>query len=86
MTSRNLATILGPNLLHKQKNADKEFAVQSFAHAEESTAIISVVQRMIDAYDMLFMVSRSQGIKTTKTKAEFKANRVTVMAYFMCHS
>ncbi|XP_021177557.2 rho GTPase-activating protein 6 isoform X2 [Fundulus heteroclitus] len=56
MTSRNLATILGPNLLHKQKNPDKEFAVQSFAHAEESTAIISVVQRMIDAYDMLFMV------------------------------
>ncbi|KAM4730799.1 rho GTPase-activating protein 6 isoform 2-T2 [Anableps anableps] len=56
MTSRNLATVLGPNLLHKQKNLDKEFAVQSFAHAEESTAIISVVQRMIDAYDMLFMV------------------------------
>lgn len=56
MTSRNLATILGPNLLHKQKNSDKEFAVQSFAHAEESSAIISVVQRMIDAYDMLFMV------------------------------
>ncbi|XP_047227575.1 rho GTPase-activating protein 6-like isoform X2 [Girardinichthys multiradiatus] len=56
MTSRNLATILGPNLLHKQKNSDKEFAVQSFAHAEESTAIISVVQRMIDAYDKVFMV------------------------------
>ncbi|MED6277067.1 hypothetical protein CHARACLAT_009405 [Characodon lateralis] len=56
MTSRNLATILGPNLLHKQKNSDKEFSVQSFAHAEESTAIISVVQRMIDAYDKVFMV------------------------------
>ncbi|XP_008398705.1 rho GTPase-activating protein 6 isoform X1 [Poecilia reticulata] len=56
MTSRNLATILGPNLLHKQKSSDKEFSVQSFAHAEESSAIISVVQRMIDAYDMLFMV------------------------------
>uniref|UniRef100_A0A7N8XNK2 Rho GTPase activating protein 6 n=1 Tax=Mastacembelus armatus TaxID=205130 RepID=A0A7N8XNK2_9TELE len=56
MTSLNLATIFGPNLLHKQKNSDKEFAVQSFARAEESTAVISVVQRMISTYDTLFMV------------------------------
>ncbi|XP_034416732.1 rho GTPase-activating protein 6-like [Cyclopterus lumpus] len=56
MTSLNLATIFGPNLLHKQKNSDKEFAVQSFARAEESTAIISVVQKMINTYDTLFMV------------------------------
>ncbi|XP_051260930.1 rho GTPase-activating protein 6 isoform X1 [Dicentrarchus labrax] len=56
MTSLNLATIFGPNLLHKQKNSDKEFAVQSFARAEESTSIISVVQRMINTYDTLFMV------------------------------
>uniref|UniRef100_A0A3B4WB50 Rho GTPase activating protein 6 n=1 Tax=Seriola lalandi dorsalis TaxID=1841481 RepID=A0A3B4WB50_SERLL len=55
MTSLNLATIFGPNLLHKQKK-DKEFAVQSFARAEESTAIISVVQRMINTYDTQFMV------------------------------
>ncbi|XP_074515268.1 rho GTPase-activating protein 6 [Sebastes fasciatus] len=56
MTPLNLATIFGPNLLHKQKNSDKEFAVQSFARAEESTAIIGVLQRMIDTYDTLFMV------------------------------
>ncbi|XP_023806754.1 rho GTPase-activating protein 6 isoform X2 [Oryzias latipes] len=56
MTSLNLATIFGPNLLHKQKNSDKEFAVESFARAEESSAVISVVQRMIDSYEMLFMV------------------------------
>ncbi|KAM9346942.1 rho GTPase-activating protein 6 [Symphorus nematophorus] len=56
MTSLNLATIFGPNLLHKQKNSDKEFAVQSLARAEESTVIISVVQRMINTYDTLFMV------------------------------
>ncbi|KAG7227647.1 hypothetical protein INR49_029408 [Caranx melampygus] len=55
MTSLNLATIFGPNLLHKQKK-DKEFAVESFARAEESTAIISVVQAMIDSYNTLFMV------------------------------
>ncbi|XP_078118113.1 rho GTPase-activating protein 6 isoform X3 [Sander vitreus] len=56
MTSLNLATIFGPNLLHKQKNSDKEFSVQSFARAEESTAIISVLQRMINIYDTLFLV------------------------------
>lgn len=57
MTTLNLATIFGPNLLHKQKNPDKEFAVQSFARAEESKAIISVVQKMINTYNKLFMVS-----------------------------
>uniref|UniRef100_A0A673X6G4 Rho GTPase activating protein 6 n=1 Tax=Salmo trutta TaxID=8032 RepID=A0A673X6G4_SALTR len=56
MTSLNLATVFGPNLLHKQKSLDKEFAVQSFARAEESTAIIGVVQRMINTYETLFMV------------------------------
>uniref|UniRef100_A0A672JQ59 Rho GTPase activating protein 6 n=1 Tax=Salarias fasciatus TaxID=181472 RepID=A0A672JQ59_SALFA len=56
MTSLNLATIFGPNLLHKQKNSDKEFVVESFARAEESAAIISVVQKMIDTCDTLFMV------------------------------
>ncbi|XP_015219445.2 rho GTPase-activating protein 6 isoform X2 [Lepisosteus oculatus] len=56
MTSLNLATIFGPNLLHKQKNSDKEFSVQSSARAEESTAIIAVVQRMIATYEALFMV------------------------------
>ncbi|KAM9484884.1 rho GTPase-activating protein 6 isoform 1-T2 [Salvelinus alpinus] len=56
MTSLNLATVFGPNLLHMQKSLDKEFAVQSFARAEESTAIIGVVQRMINTYETLFMV------------------------------
>lgn len=58
MTSLNLATIFGPNLLHKQKSTDKEFSVQSSARAEESTAIIAVVQKMIENYEALFMVSR----------------------------
>ncbi|KAM5182455.1 rho GTPase-activating protein 6 isoform 2-T2 [Mantella aurantiaca] len=56
MTSLNLATIFGPNLLHKQKSSDKEFTVQSTARAEESTTIISVVQKMIENYESLFMV------------------------------
>lgn len=62
MTSLNLATIFGPNLLRKQKNPEKEFVVQSFARAEESTAIISVVQKMINTYETLFMVSQPKGI------------------------
>uniref|UniRef100_A0A8C7ZE81 Rho GTPase activating protein 6 n=1 Tax=Oryzias sinensis TaxID=183150 RepID=A0A8C7ZE81_9TELE len=56
MTSLNLATIFGPNLLHKQKNSDKEFSVQSSARAEESTAVIAVLQKMIASYQSLFMV------------------------------
>ncbi|KAJ3584472.1 hypothetical protein NHX12_014967 [Muraenolepis orangiensis] len=47
MTPLNLATIFGPNLLHKQKSSDKEFSVQSSARAEESTAVIGVLQRMV---------------------------------------
>ncbi|XP_042260490.1 rho GTPase-activating protein 6-like isoform X2 [Thunnus maccoyii] len=56
MTSLNLATIFGPNLLHKQKSSDKEFSVQSSARAEESTAVIAVLQRMIASNQTLFMV------------------------------
>uniref|UniRef100_A0A8C8LKK9 Rho-GAP domain-containing protein n=1 Tax=Oncorhynchus tshawytscha TaxID=74940 RepID=A0A8C8LKK9_ONCTS len=56
MTSLNLATIFGPNLLHKQKSSDKEFSVQSSARAEESTAVIAVLQRMITTFHSLFMV------------------------------
>ncbi|XP_061654085.1 rho GTPase-activating protein 6 isoform X1 [Phyllopteryx taeniolatus] len=56
MTSLNLATIFGPNLLHKLKSSDKEFSVQSSARAEESTAVIAVLQKMIASYQTLFMV------------------------------
>lgn len=56
MTALNLATVLGPNILHKQKSSEKEFSVQSSARAEESAAVISVVQRLITAQEALFMV------------------------------
>ncbi|XP_042075898.1 rho GTPase-activating protein 6 isoform X4 [Haplochromis burtoni] len=56
MTALNLATIFGPNLLHKQKSTDKEFTVQSSARAEESTAVIAVLEKMIASYQALFMV------------------------------
>lgn len=63
MTSLNLATIFGPNLLHKQKSSDKEYSVQSSARAEESTAIIAVVQKMIENYETLFMVSGHSALR-----------------------
>lgn len=56
MTSLNLATIFGPNLLHKQKSSEKEFSVESSARMEDSAAIISVVQLMIDTHQSLFTV------------------------------
>ncbi|XP_037395015.1 rho GTPase-activating protein 6-like isoform X2 [Pygocentrus nattereri] len=56
MTALNLATIFGPNVLHKQKNSEKEFSVQRPARAEESAAVISVVQRMITSHESLFMI------------------------------
>ncbi|XP_076858063.1 rho GTPase-activating protein 6-like isoform X2 [Brachyhypopomus gauderio] len=56
MTSHNLATILGPNILHKRKSSDKEFSVQTSAQVEDSAAIISVVQRMITCHTALFTV------------------------------
>lgn len=65
MTSLNLATIFGPNLLHKQKSSDKEFSVQSSARAEESTAVIAVLQRMIASYQTLFMVSHWARVSPT---------------------
>ncbi|RXN05320.1 rho GTPase-activating protein 6-like isoform X1 [Labeo rohita] len=57
MTSLNLATIFGPNLLHKQKSSEKEFSVESSARMEDSAAIIGVVQHMIDTHQSLFTIS-----------------------------
>ncbi|XP_066542442.1 rho GTPase-activating protein 6-like isoform X2 [Hoplias malabaricus] len=56
MTALNLATIFGPNILHKQKSSEKEFSVQSSARAEESAAVISIVQNIIAAQHTLFMI------------------------------
>uniref|UniRef100_A0A8C1F7C3 Rho GTPase activating protein 6 n=2 Tax=Cyprinus carpio TaxID=7962 RepID=A0A8C1F7C3_CYPCA len=70
MTSLNLATIFGPNLLHKQKSSEKEFSVESSARMEDSTAIISVVQHMIDTHQSLFMVRTVPLHNTRKMHSE----------------
>lgn len=82
MTTYNLATIFGPNLLHKQKNPEKEFTVQSFARAEESTAIISVVQKMISSHHSLFMV----GEEILLLKLDVRNKRREIKIACLCES
>ncbi|XP_078268567.1 rho GTPase-activating protein 6-like isoform X2 [Rhinoraja longicauda] len=56
MTSPNLATIFGPNLLHRENVSDKDYSMQA-VEVEESSAVIGVVQKMIDNYKNLFTVA-----------------------------
>ncbi|XP_072361521.1 rho GTPase-activating protein 36 isoform X2 [Scyliorhinus torazame] len=56
MTAVNLATIFGPNLLHRENMSDKDYIAQA-AQVEESSAIIGVIQKMIENYRTLFIVS-----------------------------
>ncbi|XP_054069960.1 rho GTPase-activating protein 36 isoform X3 [Rissa tridactyla] len=54
MTVSNLATIFGPNILQKEKPGEKDTGAMNF---EDSAAIILVLQRLIEHYQTLFMVS-----------------------------
>ena len=54
MDSTNLATLFGPNLLHKAKGG--EFQVESIDRAEERKEIISVIKELIDQQDVVFTV------------------------------
>ncbi|KAM8987731.1 rho GTPase-activating protein 36 [Ara ararauna] len=54
MTVSNLATIFGPNVLRKERPGEKDAAAVSY---EDSTAIILVLQRLIEHHQTLFMVS-----------------------------
>ncbi|XP_069469217.1 rho GTPase-activating protein 6-like isoform X2 [Ambystoma mexicanum] len=56
MTIGNLATIFGPNLLQREKVAEKDYNMHSLG-IEDSAAIITVIQRLIENYKTLFMVS-----------------------------
>ncbi|XP_048399992.2 rho GTPase-activating protein 36 isoform X2 [Stegostoma tigrinum] len=56
MTVVNLATIFGPNLLYREMLSDKDYSVQA-AQVEESSAIIGVIQKMIENYSTLFTVA-----------------------------
>lgn len=56
MTAANLATIFGPNLLQREKVPEKDYSLKSL-EVEDSSSIITVVQRLIENYESLFTVS-----------------------------
>ena len=55
MTAANLAVIFGPNLLQKERGADKDLSPQAMG-IEDSAAIISVTLLLIQHYKRLFTV------------------------------
>ncbi|KAM7450627.1 Rho GTPase-activating protein 6 [Porites harrisoni] len=57
MNSKNLAIIIGPNILHKVKGQHHDFLVEDKARADERKEIIDVVQDMIENHDKLFEIS-----------------------------
>ena len=56
MDTHNLATLFGPNILHKAKSTEKEFTVESVARAEERKEVIDVVKSIITNHHELFQV------------------------------
>lgn len=54
MDSANLATVIAPNILHA--NTDANSAVATDEQAEERLDVINVVRTMIDHYEELFSV------------------------------
>ncbi|KAK3100288.1 hypothetical protein FSP39_017710 [Pinctada imbricata] len=56
MDSNNLATLFGPNILHKVKSTEKEFQVESKERAEERKEVIEVIKDMIDNFELIFQV------------------------------
>ena len=61
MDSNNLATLFGPNLLHKAKGG-VEFEVESLERAEERKDVIAVINEMIVNHKTLFQVSMNLGL------------------------
>jgi hypothetical protein len=57
MDSHNLATLFGPNILHKVKLSEKEYQVESLERAEERKDVIDVIKDMIENYHQIFQVS-----------------------------
>lgn len=55
MDAHNLATLFGPNILHKAKGG--AFQVESLERAEERAEVISVVKEMIEHQTDIFEVT-----------------------------
>ncbi|XP_074651456.1 rho GTPase-activating protein 6-like isoform X2 [Tubulanus polymorphus] len=57
MDTHNLATLFGPNILHKIKGgASQEFQVESMDRAEERREIITCIQDLIEHHTKIFQV------------------------------
>lgn len=57
MDSHNLATLFGPNVLHRARAVnEKQFMAECAEQAEQSSEVISVVKDMIDNHYELFQV------------------------------
>ncbi len=54
MDTHNLATLFGPNILHKSKGGD--FEVESQERAEERREVIAVVQELIEEHRLIYEV------------------------------
>lgn len=64
MDSHNLATLFGPNILHKAKvGSEKSFVVEDMDRAEERSEVIAVLEDMIDFHEHLFNVSVHKGLR-----------------------
>ena len=61
MDSNNLATLFGPNILHKAKG--REYEVESLQRLDERGDVIAVVKALIDNYTQIFEVGRWFGKK-----------------------
>ncbi|KAK2552587.1 Rho GTPase-activating protein 6 [Acropora cervicornis] len=57
MNSKNLAIIIGPNILHKVKGQHHDFLVEDKARADERKEVIEVIQDMIEHHRELFEIS-----------------------------
>ena len=63
MDTHNLATLFGPNILHKAKSTEKEFTVESMERAEERKEVIDVVKAMITNHQALFQVRERERVR-----------------------
>ena len=61
MDAHNLATLFGPNLLHKAKGC--EYEVETPERAEERKDVIAVIQDMITSFDVFFQVRHFIGFQ-----------------------
>ena len=60
MDAHNLATLFGPNVLHKSKGGD--FQVETLERAEERKEVIAVIKDMIENYKVIYEVTRFTAI------------------------